>query len=168
MKGPASILVMGVCGCGKSSVGAALSEALGMQFLEADGLHPPENVARMAAGIPLTDEDRRGWLDSIAQRLQDAGMRGEGLVVACSALKRAYRDRLRMAAPDLRIVHLVGSESLLRSRMSLREGHFMPVTLLESQLATLEPPDGAENAIACDIGQPVDAIVDHALRHLLA
>ncbi len=163
---PLLVLVMGVSGCGKSSVGAGLAAALGLPFLEGDSLHPPDNIARMAAGIPLTDEDRRGWLDSIAARLAEAAGQGTGLVVACSALKRAYRDRLRRAAPGLRIVHLAGTRELVGGRLATRQGHFMPTTLLDSQFATLEPPDMAEGALVFDVGMPVSVIVAEAARRL--
>lgn len=167
MATPLLVLVMGVSGCGKSSVGAGLAAALGLPFLEGDSLHPPDNIARMAAGIPLTDEDRRGWLDSIAERLAEAAGQGTGLVVACSALKRAYRDRLRRAAPGLRIVYLAGTRDLVGGRLATRQGHFMPTTLLDSQFATLEPPDATEGALAFDIGSPVSEIVEEAARRLI-
>ncbi len=151
---------MGVSGAGKSAVGEAFAQALGLHFVEGDKLHPPGNVARMAAGIPLTDDDRRGWLAAIAQKLSDARDRREGIVVACSALKRRYRDVLRGAAPDVRFISLAGSRTLLADRMSHRTGHFMPSALLDSQLATLEPPDANEGAWTIDIEAPVDAIVE--------
>jgi gluconokinase len=160
------ILVMGVCGSGKSTVGQGLARGLGLPFIEGDELHPEKNVARMAAGIPLTDDDRRGWLDAIAARLDDAAARAQGAVVACSALKRAYRDRLRRAAPDLRVVWLHGDEALLARRMAGRAGHYMPPSLLPSQLATLEPPHPDEHALAADIGQPPDALVQGLVAQL--
>ena len=156
---PARILVMGVSGSGKSTVGQALARALGLPFVEGDALHPSDNVARMAAGIPLTDDDRRGWLDAVAARLDDTAARASGAVVACSALKRAYRDRLRQAAADLRVVWLHGDPDLLAQRLAGRTGHYMPPSLLPSQLATLEPPDADEDALVADIGQPADALV---------
>ena len=163
---PPRILVMGVCGSGKSTVGQALAGALGLPFVEGDELHPPDNVARMAAGIPLTDEDRRGWLDAIAARLDDATARAHGAVVACSALKRAYRDRLRQAAPDLKVVWLHGDEALLARRLAGRAGHYMPPSLLPSQLATLEPPQTDEHALAADIAQPPEALVQGLVHQL--
>ncbi|WP_205028072.1 gluconokinase [Oleisolibacter albus] len=156
---PLTILVMGVSGCGKSSVGAALALALDLPFLEGDALHPPENIARMAAGIALTDADRRGWLDSIADRLDQARRAGAGLIVACSALKRRYRDRLRAAAPDLRLLYLAGSPDLIRARLAGRTGHFMPPGLLDSQFAALEPPTPDEHPLMADIARPVAEIV---------
>jgi carbohydrate kinase (thermoresistant glucokinase family) len=163
---PARILVMGVCGSGKSTVGQALARALGLPYVEGDELHPRDNVARMAAGIPLTDDDRRGWLDAVAARLDDAAAHAQGAVVACSALKRAYRDRLRLAAPDLRVVWLHGDETLLARRLAGRAGHYMPPSLLPSQLATLEPPHPDESALAVDIGQPPDALVQGLVDQL--
>jgi len=150
------IVVMGVSGCGKSTLGAALADALGIPFVEGDGLHPPANVAKMAAGIPLNDEDRRPFLDNVADAL--IANRAAGCVVSCSALKRGYRDRLRArAGADIRFVlPLLSKDSLVR-RMSAREGHFMPVQLLDSQLATLEMPDEEEAVIVVPGDLPLDA-----------
>ena len=152
------IVVMGVSGAGKSRIGRALAEALQVPFIEGDELHPPRNVALMAAGTPLTDADRSGWLDAIAQRLAQAAGQG-GAVVSCSALKRAYRDRLRAAAPALRLVHLHGEPALLSSRMQARAGHYMPPSLLQSQFDTLEPPQADEHAIRGDAAEPPEALV---------
>ena len=153
-------VMMGVCGSGKSLIGAELARALDVEFVEGDGLHPPENVERMASGIPLTDDDRRGWLLAIAARLRAAKRAGVGLVVSCSALKRSYRDLLRSAGdPDVRFVHLAGSRTLIAERMANRRGHFMPASLLESQLAILEVPSDDERAWVCDISQAPNAIV---------
>ena len=153
-------VMMGVCGSGKSLIGAELARALDVEFVEGDGLHPPENVERMASGIPLTDDDRRGWLLAIAARLRAAKRAGVGLVVSCSALKRSYRDLLRSAGdPDVRFVHLAGSRALIAERMASRRGHFMPASLLESQLAILEAPFDDERAWVCDISQAPNAIV---------
>ncbi|HKX43123.1 MAG TPA: gluconokinase, partial [Burkholderiaceae bacterium] len=124
------VVVMGVSGSGKSTVGALLAEALGTEFVEGDTLHPPENVAKMRAGTPLTDADREGWLHTIAARLAAAHAAGQGLVISCSALKRAYRDTLRASAPDLRLIHLHGDFDLLAARMAARSGHYMPASLL--------------------------------------
>ena len=148
------VVVMGVSGSGKTTVGAALADALGLRFVDGDALHPAANVEKMAAGIPLDDADRAPWLDAVG-RVLAAGP----VVVACSALKRVYRDRLRAAAPTLQLVFLDGSRDLLASRMAARPGHFMPTTLLDSQLATLERPDPDEHALAAEIAEPVAEIV---------
>lgn len=158
------IVVMGVSGCGKSTLGQALAEALGVPYIEGDALHPPRNVALMAAGTPLTDADRAGWLDVIGERLAQAG--DQGAVVACSALRRLYRDRLRAASPGLRLVHLHGDPALLAERIGQRTGHYMPPALLPSQLQTLEPPDPDEAAITLDIAQPPEALVRRTLQAL--
>jgi len=151
---------MGVCGSGKSLIGAQLARELDVEFVEGDGLHPPENVQRMAAGIPLTDDDRRGWLIAIATRLREAKRAGVGLVVSCSALKRRYRDLLRSNGDaDVRFVYLGGSPALLAERLANRRGHFMPPALLESQLSILEEPALDERAWVCDIRETPDAIV---------
>lgn len=153
-------VVMGVCGAGKSLIGAQFARGLGVEFLEGDALHPPENVKRMAAGIPLTDDDRHDWLLAIAARLRHARRAGVGLVATCSALKRRYRDLLRTAGdPHVRFVYLAGTRELLAERMSIRQGHFMPPSLLESQLATLEEPTPDERAWVCDISNTPNAIV---------
>jgi carbohydrate kinase (thermoresistant glucokinase family) len=148
------VVVMGVSGSGKTTVGAALADALGLRFVDGDALHPVANVAKMAAGIPLDDDDRAPWLDAIG-----AVLAGGPVVVACSALKRAYRDRLRAAAPRLELVFLDGDRELLASRMVARPGHFMPASLLDSQLATLEPPTADEQALTVDVSAPVVEIV---------
>ena len=156
---------MGVCGCGKSTVGQQLAAALGaglaefVEFVEGDQFHPPENVARMAAGIALTDADRQGWLEVLARQLAAARAAGRTLVLSCSALKRSYRDTLRHGAPDLLFVHLAGSRELLAQRMAARAGHYMPASLLDSQLATLEPPGADENALSFDVALAPEAII---------
>lgn len=164
---PPRVVVMGVCGCGKSTIGQALAERLGVPFIEGDALHPPENVRRMSAGIALTDEDRAGWLDAIADRLGGEPGASHGAVVACSALKRRYRDRLRAAALDLRLVFLHGDEALLSARLSSRPGHYMPPSLLPSQLATLETPQADEHALTGDIAQPTEVLVARLAQQLL-
>lgn len=163
---PLAIVVMGVSGCGKSTVGAALAAALGVAFVEGDSFHPPENVARMAAGIPLTDDDRAGWLRALADRIAASVAASQGVVVSCSALKRSYRDVLRSGAPDLRFVWLDLPRAELEARMARRTGHYMPASLLASQLATLEPPSADEAAIRVDGTLPADAIVAAALAGL--
>lgn len=153
-------VVMGVAASGKSTIGARLARALDVPFIDGDDLHPAANVERMAAGIPLTDEDRRPWLLAIAARLRDASRAGQGLVVACSALKRRYRDLLRSAGDQaVRFVYLKGNRTLLAERITQRRGHYMPAALLDSQLAALEEPAPDEDAWVCDIGATPDAIV---------
>ena len=153
-------VVMGVAGCGKSSVGAALAERLGVRYVEGDRYHSPENVAKMSAGVPLTDGDRLHWLASLQGEIRDAMARGEGIVVACSALKRRYRDLLREGVPGLRFAHLAGTRELIEERMAARTGHYMPVSLLDSQFAALEPLQADEAGIVLDIGEDVPRLVD--------
>lgn len=142
-KEPLAIVVMGVSGSGKSSIGKALASASHYEFVDADDLHPVSNVEKMRGGTPLTDEDRWPWLAAVARAMEERLAAGEGIVVACSALKRVYRDRLRSAGPAVRFVHLQGSEALIGSRLSRRSGHFFDPRLLASQFATLEVPDEA-------------------------
>jgi carbohydrate kinase (thermoresistant glucokinase family) len=155
------VVVMGVSGSGKTTVGAALADALRLEFVDGDALHPAANVAKMAAGIPLDDADRAPWLDAIG-----AVLAAGPVVVACSALKRAYRDRLRVAAPALELVFLDGSPELLASRMSHRPDHFMPTSLLDSQLATLERPSAGEHPVTVDIAAPPPTIVEQIVASL--
>ena len=152
MKTPADslrIVVMGVCGSGKTTIGQALAARLGLPFVEGDELHPPRNIELMAAGIALTDEDRVDWLEAIGRALAAAS--DTGVVLSCSALKRRYRDRLRAAAPGLRLLHLQGSPALLAQRLQARRGHYMPASLLRSQLETLEPPGADERALVLQV-----------------
>ena len=153
-------VVMGITGSGKSTVGAELARRLGVNFVEGDDYHPSENVRRMASGIPLTDDDRAGWLRALASRIREATERGTGLVLTCSALKRSYRDVLRAAAPDLRFVFLTGSRELIAWRVAARREHSMPASLLESQLATLEEPASDEHVWTFDVGESAQEIVD--------
>ncbi len=157
---------MGVSGCGKSTLAQALANALAVDFIEGDDLHPAANVQRMRAGIALTDADREHWLATIGARLGAAHAQGRGVVVACSALKRRYRDQLRRHAPALRLVHLHGDASLLAERMNLRSGHYMPPSLLPSQLETLELPTPDEDAVALDIRMPPARQIEQALNAL--
>ena len=164
----ARIVVMGVSGSGKSTIGQALAGELGVPFVEGDELHPPRNVALMAAGTPLTDDDRSDWLQSLADTLAQAAAQGQGVVISCSALKRSYRERLRAGAPDLRWIYLHGSPALLAERLHARADHYMPPSLLQSQLDTLEPPAADEGAIEIDIALPPPAIVAAVRRRLEA
>ena len=159
------LIIMGVSGCGKSTVGERLGARTRIPFIEGDTLHPPRNVALMAAGTPLTDEDRAGWLDDIASRF-GALNADAGLIISCSALKRKYRDRLRAACPDLRFIHLHGDKTLLEQRLQYRTGHYMPPSLLTSQLQTLEPPSSDEPAITLDIALPTDQLVEQIEQQL--
>lgn len=152
-------VVMGVSGSGKSLIGAAFARALGVDFVEGDQYHSAENVQRMKAGIPLTDKDREQWLRSLAARLREAKDAGTGVVMACSALKRSYRDMLRAEAKDLRFVFLRGERTLIAQRLAGRTGHYMPASLLESQLATLEEPSPDEDAWVIDITESPENLV---------
>lgn len=160
------IVVMGVCGSGKSVVGQTLADRIGATFVEGDDWHPPANVQRMAAGIPLTDQDRHAWLDALAGRLREAQAHGEDVVLACSALKRRYRDRLRTGAPTLQLVHLHDDPAQLAQRLARRRGHYMPASLLPSQLEILEPPQADEATLSVDAGLRPDAIVAALCRQL--
>ncbi|PDS40066.1 gluconokinase [Rhizobium anhuiense] len=165
MAPPLAVVVMGVSGCGKSSVGERIAAQNGMAFLEGDQLHPPQNVEKMAQGIPLTDDDRLPWLDRIGAKISTALDASQGLVISCSALKRSYRDRLRQAAGGrLAFVFLEGSRDLLLSRMQARQGHFMPASLLDSQLQTLEPPAGEPGVVTVAIDNALDDIVALACK----
>lgn len=157
------VVVMGVSGCGKSTVGARLAHRLGWEFRDGDSFHPPENVAKMKAGFALTDEDRWPWLDAIRACLDDICRRGESAVVACSALKAQYRQRLAGGLADTVFVHLYGPPELIAARMAARSDHFMPPTLLASQLATLEPPT---DALTVNIDRSPDVIVEEILVRL--
>ena len=158
---------MGVSGSGKSTVGAGIASALGLHFIDGDGLHTATSVAKMQAGTPLQDEDRWPWLDRIGTSLADAGHWPQGVALACSALKRAYRDRIRRAAPDVRFVFLDGPADLIGSRMAGRTGHYMPGTLLQSQLRTLEAPGPDEpDVVRVSIDAPAGEIVTSAVRAL--
>jgi gluconokinase len=155
----APLVIMGVSGSGKSTVGELLATALALPFIDGDDLHPAENKKKMATGIALNDADRAPWLDAIGAVLA----RGP-VVVACSALRRRYRDRLRAAAPGLRLVYLRGSVELLGERLSARQHHFMPAKLLDSQLATLEEPGVDEGALTADVALAPEEIVRMAVK----
>ena len=168
-----AIVVMGVSASGKSVVGIEIARRLHLPFVDADDLHPAENVAKMSQGIPLTDADRMPWLDMVGDRLALRSTGGEvpdsavaeasGVVVACSALKRSYRDRLRARAPHTVFVHLTGDPELLSARALARTGHFMPPALLASQLATLEPLGDDEAGVVVDVTEAVATVAERAV-----
>jgi carbohydrate kinase (thermoresistant glucokinase family) len=160
------LVVMGVSGSGKTTIAKGVADAKGWTLVEGDTFHPPANVAKMAAGTPLTDEDRWPWLHAIAAAIDADRARGESAVVACSALRRAYRDILIGDRPDVRLVYLRGSQALIGERMRARKGHFMPPALLDSQFQTLEEPGPDENPITVEIGGTPDEIVRAILERL--
>jgi len=163
---PCALVVMGVSGSGKSTIGEKLAERLGWSFEDGDKFHPASNVAKMSAGQPLTDEDRWPWLRAIADEIAKICEAGEHAVIASSALKRAYRDILVNGRNGVRIIYLKGPQELIASRLALRKDHFMPPGLLESQFRTLEPPDASENPVTVSIDGSVETIVDDILRQL--
>jgi len=157
------IVIMGVSGSGKSSVGVALSKRLGIPYLDGDTLHSPSNIRKMQAGEALTDADRWPWLDRVAQELASQAP----VIIGCSALRRVYRDRIRAGAGGpVCFVHLAGSRALIAARMATRSGHFMPASLLDSQFAALEPPGPDEDAVTVDIDQPLDLLVSDILHQM--
>ncbi|MFN7332706.1 MAG: gluconokinase [bacterium] len=160
---PAAIIVMGVSGSGKSTIGALLAERLGWPFADADGFHPPANVAKMASGQPLTDADRWPWLDAIAAHIGAARRTGQPVVVACSALRRAYRDRLRAGHGDLIFLHLSGAPAVIAERQAARQGHFMPPSLMASQFATLEDTGDEPDALSVSVTAAPQSVVDAAM-----
>ena len=157
------VVVMGVCGSGKTSVGQLLAERMDWVFVEGDDLHPEANRRKMAAGTPLTDEDRWPWLDRIVGEMRRADGEGRSVVVACSALRRIYRDRLRGGGADVRFLHLTGAPALLRDRLEQRDGHFMPAALLDSQLATLESAGAGEAMHDLHVAEDVETLADTAI-----
>jgi gluconokinase len=159
-RAPAALIVMGVAGSGKSTIGEALAARLHWTFEDGDRFHPASNVAKMSAGHPLTDDDRWPWLQAIADEIDRVVAAGGHVVVACSALKRAYRDLLVHGRDDIRIVYLDGSRDLIAGRLKARKGHFMPPGLLDSQFATLQVPAADENSISVAIDANVEAIVN--------
>lgn len=155
---PSPIVVMGVSGSGKSTVGAALAQRLRVPFADADDFHPPANIEKMKAGHPLDDEDRKPWLATLGDWLGEHC--GDGGVMSCSALKRSYRDQLRAHCPGIQFLHLSGTPEIIGARQASRPGHFMPASLLASQFDTLEPLEEDEAGVVIDVGQSIDAIVD--------
>ena len=156
---PRVLIVMGVSGCGKSTVGQALSDHLGWEFRDGDAFHPPANVAKMKSGAPLTDEDRWPWLDAITHFIEEKRAAQGHAIIACSALKRVYRERLKGVYGDVTFVHLAGNRDLIEARMAARKNHFMPLGLLDSQFATLEPPSSDEPAIVVSVAGTPETIV---------
>jgi gluconokinase len=165
-KSPCALIVMGVSGSGKSTIAVALAERLGWAFEDGDRFHPASNVAKMSAGHPLTDEDRWPWLEAIADEIGRVCEAGGHVVIACSALKRAYRDVLVRGRKDVRFVFLEGSPALIADRLAKRKGHFMPSGLLDSQFKTLEPPTADERPIAVSIDAPVETIINNIVAQL--
>jgi gluconokinase len=165
-EGPCALIVMGVSGSGKSTIANELAKRLGWAYEDGDRFHPASNVAKMSAGHPLTDEDRWPWLQAIADEIDRVGKAGEHAVIACSALKRSYRDLLVHGRNDVRIIYLKGRQELIANRLALRKNHFMPPGLLDSQFRTLEPPDVSENPVTVSIDASVEAIVDEIVKQL--
>ncbi|MEU1531000.1 gluconokinase [Streptomyces fagopyri] len=161
---PHVVVVMGVAGTGKTTIGPLLAARLGVPYAEGDDFHPQANIAKMTAGTPLSDEDRLPWLDAIGRWAHERD--GLGGVVSSSALKRAYRDRLRAAAPGVVFVHLTGDRALIEERMSHRQGHFMPTALLDSQFATLQPLEADEAGVLVDVAGGPDEITERAVAAL--
>ena len=157
-------VVMGVSGCGKSTVGHELAQASGVPYIEGDQFHPAANVAKMSAGIALSDDDRADWLLALQSQIRDAQQLGAGLVLSCSALKRRYRDLLRKGDPALRFAHLNGARELISARMQARVGHYMPTSLLDSQFRDLEPLQADEAGVTLDIATPPEQLVQQILR----
>jgi gluconokinase len=163
---PCALILMGVSGAGKSTIASSLASRLGWTFEDADQFHPASNVAKMRAGHPLTDEDRWPWLQAIADEIDRVCQARGHVVIACSALKRAYRDLLVHGRNDVRIVFLEGGQALIAERLAKRKDHFMPPGLLESQFETLQPPKADENPITVSIDAAVETIVDDIVREL--
>jgi len=163
---PCALIVMGVAGSGKSTIAENLAKRLGWTYEDGDKFHPASNVAKMSAGHPLTDEDRWPWLQAIADEIDRVCKAGEHVVMACSALKRSYRDVLVHGRRDVRIVYLNGTQELIAGRLAARKGHFMPPGLLASQFKTLEPPGADENPVIVSIDASVEEIVDDTVSQM--
>ncbi|MFC8247664.1 MULTISPECIES: gluconokinase [Streptomyces] len=164
MSTPHVVVVMGVAGTGKTTIGPLLAARLGVPYAEGDDFHPQANIAKMSAGVPLDDDDRWPWLDAIGTWAHERA--GLGGVVSCSALKRSYRDRLRAEAPGVVFVHLSGDRALIEDRMAHRQGHFMPTALLDSQFATLQPLQADEAGVAVDVAGSPEEITRRAVEAL--
>jgi len=162
-----AVVVMGVCGTGKSTIGSAIARKLEMPYLDSDDFHPPANIAKLSSGIALTDADRKPWIDRLRGLLESHLASGAGVVMACSALRQEYREWLQPADGELRFIFLHGDRALLQERMQARPDHFMPITLLDSQLATLEVPSPAD-ALWCNVKDTPDTIVAQSLHYLEA
>ena len=163
------VVVMGVSGSGKTTAGIELAKLRGVAFIDGDDLHSPEARAKMTAGVALTDEDRAPWLDRIGHALADAGAHPDGLVVACSALRRAYRDRLRaIVGPSLRFLFLKGDKALMRSRVAARKGHYMPASLVDSQFAALESPEGEGDVVTLAADADFARVLGETIERLTA
>jgi gluconokinase len=163
---PCALIVMGVSGSGKSTVGENLAKRLGWIYEDADQFHPASNIAKMSAGLALTDDDRWPWLKAIAAEIDRVCAADERLVVGCSALRRVYRDVLVHGRTDVRLIYLDGTQEMIADRLGRRKGHFMPPGLLTSQFKTLEPPTADEHPLTVSIDAPVEAVVDDVLRQL--
>lgn len=166
MSGPQFVVVMGVSGSGKTTLARGIAERLGWEFLEGDELHPRANVEKMAAGTPLTDEDRRPWLLAVGAWIDRCGAAGTSAVLTCSALRRSYRDLLRRGRPGVRFCHVTADPELIARRVEQRRGHYMPPSLLPSQLATLEPLAEDEPGVTVSAGGPADDVLTEALTRL--
>lgn len=161
---PRRMVLMGVAGSGKSTVGEALAARMRARYYDGDDLHPKANIEKMSRGEALTDDDRWPWLTKVGEAL---GKADDTLIIGCSALKRSYRDRIRKEAGSaVTFIHLAGTREVIAGRMGARTGHFMPTSLLDSQFATLEPPAQDEHAVTVDIDQPLEGVVDDILRQL--
>lgn len=158
------VVVMGVAGCGKSTVAKLAADRLGWRFVEGDSLHPPTNVEKMSQGIPLNDDDRLPWLQTVADMIQHWRDEGQSGVIACSALRRSYRDIIAAGANDVCFAHLHGERTLIAQRLAERRGHFMPLALLDSQFATLEVPSYGERAINLDILASPDSLAEKVVQ----